>query len=232
MKYILTVISLLFASAATADCVILVHGLARSSHSFLAMETALKGIGYDVVNVDYPSTEYTIEELSELTIPPAVAACKNARKMHFVTHSMGGIMVRYYLKHTAPKPKNLGHVVMLGPPNKGSPIVDKLGDVPGFELWNGVAGKQLGAGPTSLPNTLGVVDFSLGVIAGSDSISPIFSSLIDGGDDGKVSIKSTKVAGMTDHIVLDVTHTFMMNSPSVFKQVTTFLREGRFRHED
>jgi len=232
MKYILTVISLLFASTAAADCVILVHGLARSSYSFLPMETALKSIGYDVVNVGYPSTESTIEELSELAIPPAVAACKNARKMHFVTHSMGGIMVRYYLKHTAHKPKNLDHVVMLGPPNKGSPIVDRLGDLPGFDLWNGVAGKQMGTGPASLPNTLGAVDFSLGVIAGSDSISPIFSSLIDGDDDGKVSIESTKVADMTDHIVLDVTHTFMMNSPSVFKQVATFLREGRFRHED
>ena len=232
MKYILTVISLLFASTAAADCVILVHGLARSSYSFLPMETALKSIGYDVVNVGYPSTESTIEELSELAIPPAVAACKNARKMHFVTHSMGGIMVQYYLKHTAHKPKNLDHVVMLGPPNKGSPIVDRLGDLPGFDLWNGVAGKQMGTGPASLPNTLGAVDFSLGVIAGSDSISPIFSSLIDGDDDGKVSIESTKVADMTDHIVLDVTHTFMMNSPSVFKQVATFLREGRFRHED
>jgi hypothetical protein len=196
------------------------------------METALKGIGYDVVNVDYPSTESTIEELTEMAIPPAVAACKNARKIHFVTHSMGGILVRYYLKHTAHRPINLGHVVMLGPPNKGSPIVDKLGNLPGFELWNGVAGKQLGTGPTSLPNTLGPVDFSLGVIAGSNSISPIFSTLIDGDDDGKVSIESTKVAGMADHIVLNVTHTFMMNSPSVFKHVTEFLREGHFRHED
>ena len=229
MKYFLTILTLLITSPATADCVVLLHGLARSSYSFLAMETALEGIGYDVVNVDYPSIEASIEQLTTASIPAAIAGCKNTSQMHFVTHSMGGILVRYYMEHSNKKPENMGHVVMLGPPNKGSSIVDKLRDVPGYELWNGVAGTQLGAGPTSIPNSLGPVGFSLGVIAGNQSISPLFSSLIDGDDDGKVSVESTKVTGMADHIVIDVTHTFMMNSPAVFMQVAHFLREGRFK---
>ena len=232
MKYSLTVLALLMATPVSADCVILMHGLARSSTSFLIMETALEGIGYDVVNVDYPSTKASIEELTNATLPAAITQCEQADQMHFITHSMGGILVRNYLTNAPVVPKNLGYVVMLGPPNKGSPIVDKLGDLPGYELWNGVAGKQLGTGADSLPNSLGPVDFSLGVIAGNQSISPIFSTLIEGEDDGKVSVESTKVAGMADHIVIDVTHTFMMNSPAVFMQVAHFLREGRFKHGD
>ncbi len=229
MKYCLTILALLITSPAVADCVILLHGLARSSYSFLAMETALKGIGYDVVNVDYASTEDSIEELANTSIPNAITACGTTNQIHFVTHSMGGILVRYYMKHADEKPKNLNHVVMLGPPNKGSPVVDKLRGLPGYELWNGIAGLQLGTGPKSIPNRLGPVGFSLGVIAGNQSISPLFSSIIPGDDDGKVAVESTKIAGMADHIVIDVTHTFMMNSPAVFMQVAHFLREGAFK---
>jgi len=231
MKYIFAFLLAFMTTPTLADCVVLLHGLARSSASFLVMERALQGIGYDVVNVDYPSTEAKIEELSQSTIDPAVAQCPTDTDIHFVTHSMGGILIRYYLAQPDQTLKNLGHVVMLAPPNKGSAVVDQLGALPGFELWNGIAGKQLGTAANSLPNTLGGVDYSLGIIAGKQSISPIFSQMIDGDDDGKVSVRSTKVAGMTDHIVLPVTHTFMMNSPSVFRQVAHYLREGAFRHD-
>ncbi len=121
---------------------------------------------------------------------------------------------------------------MLGPPNKGSAVVDELSDFPGFEFLNGLAGKQLSTDDNSIPNQLGPVNYSLGIIAGEQSISPVFSSILKGPDDGKVSVASTKVEGMTDHIILPVTHTFMMNSPLVFKQVAHFLREGHFKHSN
>jgi triacylglycerol lipase len=233
MKYIVTAISLLIAAPAFAsDCVILLHGLARSATSLFVMETGLDGIGYTVVNVNYASDKGTIEQQAMSEIPKAIATCGDTRTVNFVTHSMGGIMVRYYLETTKQRPENLGRVVMLAPPNKGTPIVDQLADISGFEWWNGVAGKQLGTGPDSLPNRLGPVDYPVGVIAGNESILPVFSGLFKGVNDGKVSVESTKVDGMADHIVLPVTHTFMMNSPAVFKQVANFLREGRFKHEE
>ncbi len=215
---------------AAKECVVLLHGLARSSNSFLVMEWRLRLKGYDVINVGYPSKEASIESLAGKTIPAAISQCADAKRVHFVTHSMGGILLRYFMEITATRPKNLGHVVMLAPPNKGTPVVDQLGELPVFELWSGIAGMQLGTGNDSLPNRLGPVKYSVGIVAGDQSISPIFSNLIDGPDDGKVGVESTKVAGMTDHIVLPVTHTFMMNNPAVFEQVAHYLKSGAFNH--
>ncbi len=232
MKYILSTLIFVTATPVAADCVILLHGLARSSTSFIFMENALEGVGYDTVNVDYPSRDSSIADLSNETLPKAIDKCAPNNEIHFVTHSLGGILVRYYFEQIENKPANLGHVVMLGPPNKESAVVNQLRNLPGFGLWNGLAGKQLGTEETSVPNQLGPVNYSPGVIAGKQSIAPLFSSIIEGPDDGKVSVESTKVEGMADHIVLPVTHTFMMNSPSVFKQVVYFLREGQFKHSD
>lgn len=207
------------------ECVILLHGLARSSVSFTIMELRLKWDGYSVVNVNYASKAGSIEELALSAISSGLKAA-DGKRVHFVTHSLGGILVRHYLKNH--KVENLGHVVMLGPPNKGSSVVDDWNNFPGFELVNGVAGRQLSTDEDSLPNRLGPVNFPLGIIAGSNNINPIFGQSFDGPNDGKVSVESTLVEGMSDHIVLHVTHTFMMNDDAVYKQVLSFLQNKAF----
>jgi len=210
------------------ETVILLHGLNRTSRSFSKMEEALIENGYKVINVNYSSKHFKIESLVRRYVAPSINACEKQPnvKIHFVTHSMGGILLRYYLKHYTIA--NLGNVVMLGPPNQGSEVVDKLKKVPGFKLLNGPAGQQLGTTLISLPQQLGPVDYSVGVIAGNRSINPILSGLIPGENDGKVSLKRAKVKGMSDFLVMPYTHTMIMRRQRVIEQTQYFLKNSQF----
>ena len=213
-------------TAIAESCVILLHGMARTDASMTTIEEELASEGYRVVNYGYPSTEFNIQTLAAKYPSEAIAKCGEVKAIHFVTHSLGGIILRKYLSDN--KIAKLGRVVMLGPPNQGSEVVDKLKNLPGFEWINGPAGQELGTGEQSVPNTLGPVDYPVGIIAGNKTFNPLLSLLLPNPDDGKVSVARTKVEGMSDHIVIPTTHTFMMRNQQVISQVKAFLATGVF----
>jgi len=210
------------------EWVILLHGLARSKSSMSTMEKRLAEAGYSVLNKDYPSTKKNIQQLVADHLPELVDSCRQngATKIHFVTHSMGGILVRYYLKHySLPE---LGHVVMLSPPNTGSEVVDVFKSFFLFKWLNGPAGQQLGTDADSIPIHLGKAKFHTGIITGDRTINFILSSIIPGPDDGKVSIERAKLDGMADFRVIHSTHPFIMKNSEAIALTLNFLDKGSF----
>ena len=209
----------------TPERVILVHGLARSSRSLAAIGLALRATGYLVRHAAYPSTRAAPEVL--VAGVEAAFAAPFAGRTHFVTHSMGGIVVRYYLKHhDVPA---LGRVVMLSPPNQGSELADLFNKSALFKKFVAPAGRELGTGIDSLPRKLGGADFDLGVIAGSKSYNPINSLILDGPDDGTVTVDSTRMPGLVDFIVLPCSHNSIIRDKTAIGQVIHFLRYGAFQ---
>jgi len=213
------------------QCVVLLHGLARTDRSMAKLDKYLKKAGYKTANIDYPSRQKPIEELAYIAVPEGLQTCgqEKAKKIHFVTHSMGGIVLRYYLKHE--NLANLGRVVMLSPPNQGSPVVDEIGDWGLYKSINGPAGQQLGTGLNSVPLSLGPVDYPVGIITGNKHsfFDAWAAKLIPGDDDGKVSIEGAKVAGMSDFLVVPYTHSFIMKKKDVLSQSVFFLLNGSFK---
>ena len=215
--------------AASADCLIILHGLARTSASMEPVAAAFLELGYVVANVDYPSRERTIEDLAPLAVKRGLDECPSDDVVHFVTHSLGGILVRYYLQNN--DFTRLGRTVMLAPPNNGSEVVDTLRDFPGFAAINGPAGLQLGTDEEGIPANLGAVNYEVGVIAGTETFNPILSLYLPNPDDGKVSVESAKVEGMSDFITVPYSHPFIMNAPDVIEQAVSFIKSGQFNHD-
>ncbi len=214
---------------AASTGVILLHGLVRTRRSMQPLAVYLRRHGMVVVNVDYPSRRYPVEVLAHRFVAPAVAALRRdgIKTIHFVTHSMGGILLRSFLA-TEPLPE-LGRVVMLSPPNQGSEVVDCLRSSWWFRRIFGPAGCQLGTATTDLPFQLGPLPCPVGILIGDRPFMHVFSRFFPGPNDGKVSVARAQLSGMTDFLVLPHGHSFIMSHPSVWEQVVAFLENGRFR---
>ena len=206
----------------------LLHGLNRSWRAMRPMAEALQTAGYSTANIDYPSQSGSVEKIAPLAVGLGVDECRKAgaTRIHFVTHSLGGILLRYQDENFPIE--GLGRVVMLGPPNQGSEIIDKTRDWPGFEMLSGDAGAQLGTNIESIPSQLGPVNFELGVIAGTGTINVFASAMLPDPDDGKVSVESTQVEGMNDFLVVDNSHRYITRSDVVIQNTVSFLRHGNF----
>ncbi|HEX4935677.1 MAG TPA: alpha/beta fold hydrolase [Gemmatimonadaceae bacterium] len=215
---------------AHGETVVLLHGLARSSASMSRMARSLASAGYHVCNIDYPSRRHSIATLASTHVAPQVAACAPpGEPVHFVTHSLGGIVVRQLVASGAVP--TVGRVVMLGPPNGGSEVVDAIGDWRLFRAVNGPAGLELGTADSATPHRLGRASFPVGVIAGTRSVNWILSRLIPGPDDGKVAVRRARLEGMRDFAEVGASHPFLMNDREAIAMTLRFLAFECFRCE-
>lgn len=212
------------------ECVILLHGLGRSRWSMWRMERCLSDHGYQTVNVGYPSTDAAIRDLVQAHVAPAVERCRQAfpERIHFVTHSMGGILVRQYLQDHGLPPGS--RVVMLSPPNHGSELADRLKEFRGYRWITGPAGQELGTGPESIPNSLKPTGVEIGVITGDKCDNPVAYFIFEGPNDGRVSVESARLSEMKDFRIVHGSHAFIMMNTRVIDEVLFFLKNGRFRH--
>ena len=207
------------------EAVVLVHGLGRSPASMMVLAQRLERAGYGVVTVGYRSLRTAFADQVATVRSVVERCCAESSRVHFVGHSLGGLVIRGYLAETPPG--HLGRVVLLAPPNQGSLFVDWLGELPAATEVLGPVGSALGTDSTHIPATLPPPDYDMGIIAGTRSIQPIGHLAIPGPDDGIVSVEQTKVEGVPV-IVLPRSHAFIMSSRYTARAVIEFLRTGEF----
>jgi pimeloyl-ACP methyl ester carboxylesterase len=216
------------APSSTRSGVVLLHGIARTSRSMNAMEKALKASGFHTLNLDYASRRKPLDQLAaDIHSPILNFANDLGAELHFVGHSMGGLLARVYLARH--RPRRLGRVVMLGTPNQGSEVADTLRNLAIFRRFYGPAGQQLTTGPDAALTALPAIDYCVGIIAGNRSIDPISSTFVlPKPNDGKVSVANTKLAGMSGHVVVGASHPMLARKKAAIEQTIAFLRTGRF----
>jgi pimeloyl-ACP methyl ester carboxylesterase len=208
--------------------VVLLHGLGRTGLSMRALTSACRNAGYATFAPTYGFRTAVPAIVADLQPRIHAFAEKQDGPLHFITHSLGGLVARALIN--ADRPPRLGRVVMLAPPNAGSELVDTLERLGLDRIALGPASRYL---RTTRPETaearLGGVDFDLGIIAGDRPLDPVLPRLlIPGANDGKVSVAATRIAGMRDHIILPVQHTMMVADRRVIAQTLAYLSTGAF----
>jgi pimeloyl-ACP methyl ester carboxylesterase len=214
---------------ATRDGVVLLHGISRTARSFRKMLAAIEAEGYATLNLGYASRSKALQTLAE-DIHPAIERFAESIEgsVHFVCHSMGGLLARVYLARY--RPKRLGRVVMLGTPNGGSEIADRLKNFGAYRAFFGPAGQQLGTQrDADIDALLPRIDYPVGVIAGNRSIYPIAAVMLPKPHDGRVSVENTRLDGMADHVVIGASHPWLVRNDEAIAQTIAFLGDGRFK---
>ena len=210
------------------EIIVLLHGLGRSNTSMWLLASRLEDAGYHVQRVGYSSLHKTPDEILQ-DISSQINQCcqKHTHSVHFVGHSLGGLMVRAYLQNN--KVDKLGRVVLLGTPNKGSEAADHFSNSWVMDIL-GPTAKALGTDDKSFPNSLKAPYYPVGIIAGEVK-NELNDPVLPGKDDGVVSVEATKIDGMTDFIIIETGHSRMRYDSEVAEQTIEFIKNGVFKEK-
>lgn len=211
------------------DYVVILHGFGQSSKSMQRLETYLTDSGYEVINISYPSSKYSIPKLAKDFVWQEVIKKRTdkRRKIHFIGYSMGGVVARYIIEHI--KPVNFGKLVLIASPVGGSEIANLIRDFSFTRKFFGPAVEDLATDSDVIKRLKSRVNYDVGVISGNISLNFITSFfLISGESDGTVSLESTKVSGMKDHQIMPYPHFMMIRNSKVPKFLVNFLSCSKF----
>jgi len=209
--------------------VVLLHGILRTNRCMSGLASFLEGQGYKTLNLDYPSAKYDISSIAELIHGTIKKFADKHSKIHFIGYSMGGLVIRAYLQKY--RLENLGKIVMIATPNKGSEVADFLQNFWLYKKLYGPAGQQLITDQQSFKDILGDIYYDLGIISG---ISPYYffgNYLIGKKNDGRVSIESSKIEGMKDQVTIKSGHTWIPSYKKTWQQAARFIATGKFEYE-
>jgi len=210
----------------SGHAVILLHGIIRSSKSMSRMQARLTETGFLTVPFDYPSTQVDLDQCSSY-LGQVIKSLEGVRQISFVTHSMGGLVVRNWMRnHSDPRVQRL---VMIGTPNKGAEMADRLQSWKVYQLILGPAGQQLISGKKGAISQLPVPEIEFAIIAGGRGTPEGYNLLIPGDDDGTVTIDSARLEGASDFICLPVLHSLLPLNTQVINSADRFLRTGALR---
>jgi len=208
------------------EIIVLLHGLARSNTSMWLLASRLEDAGYYVRRVEYDSLHQNPNEiLTEISSQINQCCQKHAQSVHFVGHSLGGLMVRAYLQNN--RVDKLGRVVLLGTPNQGTEAADHFSNSWLMKIL-GPTAKTLGTDADSFPKSLEAPYYPVGIVAGEHK-SQLNDPVIPGKDDGLVSVEATKIDTMTDFIIIETGHSRMRYDREVADQTIEFIKNGAFK---
>jgi pimeloyl-ACP methyl ester carboxylesterase len=205
--------------------VFLIHGLGRAKESFVGLETALRNAGYQASSVNYPSTRRGLTAHAD-QLERLLNRLEGVERVSFVTHSLGGLVLRELLTRDSAWKTRIepGRAVLIAPPNQGSAIADRLQDFAPYQ-WLLGAGGQAATSEAATPLPVPPIPFA--VIAGGRGDGTGYNPLLEGDDDGVVTIQETRLDGAAGFLVVDAAHTVIMNHPRTIAAVLSFLEDGQ-----
>lgn len=204
------------------ETVVLVHGLWMHGIVMALMRHRIERCGYHVLSYSYPSMDLSLAENADRL--SRFCSERGAGRMHFVGHSLGGAVILTLLENAAAL--DIGRIVLAGPPYAGSFAARRFEHLPGGR-------KALGRSIRHWLDHSRAADYAryeIGVIAGDTNfgLGTLIAPDLPRPNDGVVTVEETRVPGARDHIVLPATHTSMLMSAEVARQICAFLSAGAF----
>lgn len=224
----MTAVSSSRASAAKclcAEAVVVVHGVWMPGTETILLRRRLDARGFHCHLFRYHSLTADLDE--NATHLARFVEDVPGDTVHFVGHSLGGVVILWMLQCNAPR--RLGRVVCLGAPLNGSATARTLGAHPGTRA---AVGKSLAELTVLGGLSAWTGESPLGIIAGEASLGVgKLVARLPRPNDGTVSVEETRLPGATDHIVVPASHMSLLWSKPVADHVARFLVHGRFQRE-